>query len=306
MGTTSGTSNSFENYHTAWIKHGFSAIDPLKVKQHKHVTIPNCICAEFNLQGCSVLTGTACAAGAYAIGEAFNLIRYGKNDIVLAGGTDAMSELSHCGFGSLRSLSKSGCRPFDRYRDGLIVGEGSAVLILESLEYALQRNAHIYAEIIGYGLSCDAEHMTAPQQSAKTPALSMSRALQDAGINPMDVDYLNAHGTGTILNDKIETKAIKQVFGTHAYKLAVSSIKSMLGHTFGAAGAIETAACALVVNKNIVLPTINYSAPDPECDLDYVPGVCRKKEINIALTTSFAFGGNNASLLLRKYTEEND
>ena len=301
IGTTSGTSNSFEQYHTTWLNQGICAIDINTVSKYRHVNMPNCISEQFALNNCSMLIGTACAAGAYSIGESFDLIRYGKCQLMLAGGADAMSELSHCGFDALRSLTKTKCRPFDRQRDGLVVGEGSAVLILESLEQALARKANIYAEIIGYGLSCDAEHMTAPQVSGKEPALSMVRALTDAGIKPNEIDYINAHGTGTILNDKMETNAIKRAFGEYAYKVPISSIKSMIGHTFGAAGAIEAAVSALTITNNTIPPTINYQEPDPECDLDYVANKCRKTQVNMVLSSSFAFGGNNASLVLAKY-----
>jgi 3-oxoacyl-[acyl-carrier-protein] synthase II len=220
---------------------------------------------------------------------------------MLAGGSDEMSELSHCGFNALRSLTKRVCSPFDKNRDGMVVSESAAVLVLETLGHALERKAKIYAEIIGYGLSCDAEHMTKPQINGKTAALSMKMALKDADILPRQIDYISAHGTGTFLNDLMETNAIKRVFGKYAYKIPVSSIKSMLGHSFGAAGALEIATCALILTNNTVPPTINYKTPDPECDLDYVPNTARHKKIDITLSNSFAFGGNNSTLILCKF-----
>jgi 3-oxoacyl-[acyl-carrier-protein] synthase II len=301
MGTTTSTFNSFAKYHKIWLSEGINKVEPQDVRNYRGETIPNSISYEFRLEGVSVLIATACAAGTYAVGECFDLIKYGKADIMLAGGAEAMSEIAHCGFNSVRSLTKTQCRPFDRRRDGLVVSEGSAVLVLETLEHALKRKANIYAEIIGYGLSCDANHMTAPDVSGECAALSMKMALTDAGINLNDVDYINAHGTGTPLNERMETNGIKKVFGSYAYKIPISSIKSMLGHSFGAAGAIEAVTCSLVLVNNIIPPTINYEEPDPDCDLDYVPNVARRKKVSIALSNSFAFGGNNATLIFRKY-----
>jgi 3-oxoacyl-[acyl-carrier-protein] synthase II len=303
MGTTTSTFNSFAKYHKTWLSKGISEVDLQDVKNYRSETIPNSISYEFGLEGVSVLIATACAAGTYAVGEGFDLIRYADADIMLVGGAEAISELAHCGFNSVRSLAKIQCRPFDRRRDGLIVSEGSAVLVLEALEHALKRKANIYAEIVGYGLSCDANHMTAPDVSGDSAALSIQMALADAEIYSNEVDYINAHGTGTPLNEKMETNGIKKVFGSYAYKIPVSSIKSMIGHTFGASGAIEAVTCSLVLVNDIIPPTINYEEPDPECDLDYVPNVARKKEVNIVLSNSFAFGGNNATLIFRKYKQ---
>ncbi|MFC1704504.1 beta-ketoacyl-[acyl-carrier-protein] synthase family protein [Candidatus Omnitrophota bacterium] len=301
MGTTSGTSNAFAAYHTTWLREGIKKVNPVDVAKNKHESIVHCISNEFGLKGISVLMGTACSAGTYAIGEAFDLLRLSKAEVILAGGADALSEVSHCGFNALRSLTKSVCRPFDKRRDGMVVSEGGAVVILETLEHAQKRNAHIYAEVVGYGLSCDAEHMTAPQANGESAANSMNMALKDAGITPERVDYISAHGTGTHLNDLMETNGIKRVFGEYAYKVPVSSVKSMVGHTFGAAGAIKIISCTLALQHNTLPPTINYQEQDPECDLDYVPNTARKKEINITLSNSFAFGGNNATLILRNY-----
>jgi len=264
-------------------------------------TIPNIISGEFSLGGSSVLLTTSCAAGTYAVGESFDCIRYLDAEIMLAGGLDTLLEISHCGFSALRSLAKKCCSPFDRRRSGLVIGEGACVLILESLEHALNRNANIYAEISGYGLNCNASHITSLDINGEEAANSIRAALLDAGIKPKDVDYINAHGTGTVANDLMETNAIKKAFGDYAYKIPASSIKSMLGHSFGAAGAIEAATCALVIGNGILPPTINYEEPDPACDLDYVPNSSRKKEVGVALSNSFAFGGVNSCLVFSKY-----
>ncbi len=300
IGTTTSTCNSFANYHKIWLNEGFTKVPPSEIKKRSE-TIPNSISGEFGLGGCSVLLTTSCAAGTYAVGESFALIRNAKAEIMLAGGTDAMQELSHCGFNALRSLAKIRCRPFDRRRDGLVVSEAGCILLLESLEHALNRGAGIWAEIIGYGLSCDASHLTSSDATGQGAAQAIQNALSDAGLKTDAIDYINAHGTGTIINDVMETVAIKKVFGQRAYKIPVSSIKSMLGHSFGAAGAIEAATCALALTHNTIPPTINYEQPDPDCDLDYVPNICRRKELNMALSNSFAFGGVNSALVLSKY-----
>jgi len=301
MGTTSGTSNAFVNYHKTWLEQGIDKVKPEDVAKHKHESIANSISDEFSLSGCSLLLGTACSAGTYAIGEAFDLLRSGKFDVIFTGGADAFSELSRCGFNALRSLTKTKCRPFDKNRDGMAIGEAAGVVILETLEHAIERQANIYAEVIGYGLSCDAEHMTAPQASGESAAQTMNMALKDAGITPEKVDYISAHGTGTPLNDKMETNGIKKAFGEQAYRIPISSVKSMLGHTFGAAGAIKAISCILALKHNTIPPTVNYQTNDPECDLDYVPNESRKKEIDITMSNSFAFGGNNSTVILKKY-----
>jgi 3-oxoacyl-[acyl-carrier-protein] synthase II len=248
---------------------------------------------------------TACAAGNQAIGDAFRAIQRGEADAMLAGGTDALIHpIIIAGFCALRALSRQNAdperasRPFDADRDGFVLAEGAGVLVLEALDIAQARGAHIHAELVGYGLSADAHHPTAP--STEGPARAMSLALTDAGLRPEDIDYVNAHGTSTPHNDINETRAIKETFGSHAHRLAVSSTKSMTGHLIGAAGAVEAIATALALERGLVPPTINYESPDPECDLDYVPNSARKARIRAAISNGFAFGGTNATLVFRR------
>ncbi len=259
----------------------------------------------FNAKGPNCCTTTACAASAHAIGYAATAIRNGEADVMFAGGTEApIIPLTFGGFNAMRALStrndepERASRPFDKERDGFIIGEGSGMLILEELDLAKKRGARIYAEIVGYGMSSDASHITAP--SLDGPERCMLAALKDGGINPGEIEYINAHGTSTQLNDSNETNAIKKVFGQRAYKIPVSSTKSMTGHLLGAAGAVEAAFTVLALDRGILPPTINYEFPDPECDLDYVPNEAREAGIKTALSNSFGFGGTNASLIFRK------
>jgi 3-oxoacyl-[acyl-carrier-protein] synthase II len=251
---------------------------------------------------------TACATSSHAIGDAYHIIRRGDAPVMVAGGAEAaISHLAFSGFCAARALSTRNdephraSRPFDRKRDGFVMGEGAGVLILESLEHALERGARIYGEIIGYGMSGDAHHFTAPDPDGRGAYLSMSRALRSAGMAPEAVDYINAHGTSTPYNDRIETMAIKKVFNDHASGIPISSTKSMIGHLLGAAGAVELIATLLSIQHRLVHPTINYEFPDPECDLDYVPNQARQHEINVALSNSFGFGGTNATLLVKRF-----
>lgn len=251
---------------------------------------------------------TACASGTNAIGEAFKAIQRGDADIMFTGGCEAsISPLALAGFCSLKALSTNNenptkaSRPFDKDRDGFVIGEGSGVLVLEELEHALNRKAKIYAEVVGYGASSDAYHMTAPDPEGRGAALAMERAVADAGITIDMVDYINAHGTSTVYNDRFETLAIKKVFKEKAYKLLVSSTKSMTGHLLGAAGGIEGIVLALVLTQDIIPPTINLTESETECDLNYVPGSAVKKEVNYAISNSFGFGGHNAVILMKKY-----
>ncbi|HML94332.1 MAG TPA: beta-ketoacyl-ACP synthase II [Thermodesulfobacteriota bacterium] len=259
----------------------------------------------FNARGPNCCTTTACAASAHAIGYAAQAIRNGEADAMFAGGTEApVIPLTFAGFNAMRALSTrndepaKASRPFDRERDGFIIGEGAGMLILEELESAKKRGAHIYAEIVGYGMSSDASHITAP--SLDGPERCMKAALKDGEVNPDEIDYINAHGTSTPLNDANETNAIKAVFGERAYRIPVSSTKSMTGHLLGAAGAVEAAFSVLALENGILPPTINYEFPDPECDLDYVPNEAREASIRTILSNSFGFGGTNASLIFRK------
>ena len=257
------------------------------------------IAKEFGLAGPNILFSTACAAGNYAIGYGFDLIQLNRADVILAGGADPFSRISFTGFNQFSAIAPNRCQPFDKNRKGMIPAEGAGFLVLESLESALSRKADIYAEVLGYGLSCDAHHMT--NASIEGIASCMKTALKETGISINDVDYISAHGTGTHTNDKHECAAIRMVFGKGYEKVPISSIKSMLGHTMGAASAIEAIACALSIKNDIIPPTINYETPDPDCDIDCVPNKARNHVVNIALNNSYAFGGNNASLVLRKY-----
>lgn len=251
---------------------------------------------------------TACASSNQAIGEAFRIIQRGEADLMVTGGAEAaITPVGIAGFCAMKAMSTRNdeparaCRPFDAGRDGFVVGEGAAILILERMERALERGAHIYAEIAGYGQSCDAYHITAPDPDGSGAAKAMERALADAGLRPEEVSYINAHGTSTPLNDKVETMAIKKVFGEFAYRLPISSTKSMTAHLLGAAGGIEAAACVLSITHGIIPPTINYEEPDPDCDLDYVPGKARKAQVEVAVSNGFGFGGHNAALVFKRY-----
>jgi 3-oxoacyl-[acyl-carrier-protein] synthase II len=260
----------------------------------------------FNLSGPVSTTLAACAASNYAIGQAFDAIRNGKADGMLAGGVDSFSKRAFIGFSRLRLVAPDACRPFDRNRKGIILGEGGAVLFLESLESAQSRNAKIYAEILGYGLSCDAHHIVAPHPGGEGASLAMKRALECARIQPNQVDYISAHGNGTPSNDKSETAAIKNVFGDHSYNLSVSSVKALTGHCLAAAGSIGAVASVLAIQREVVPPTWNYETPDPDCDLDYVTSGPREKKIGVVLNNSYAFGGNNACVVLSRFMEATD
>ncbi|MDP6525153.1 MAG: beta-ketoacyl-ACP synthase II [Kiritimatiellia bacterium] len=279
-------------------------------------TIPQMICnmasgliaIDHNLKGPNYSPVSACATGAHSIGEAMKIIRRDEADVMIAGGAEAsITPLSIAGFAAMRALStrndepKRASRPFDVDRDGFVMGEGAAIVVVEELERAKARGAHIYAEVAGFGMSCDAFHMTAPSGDGEGATRAIKLALQDGQIAPEDVDYINAHGTSTPLNDKIETRAIKGALGEEAArKVMISSSKSMTGHLLGAAGGIETAVCALAIENGVVPPTINHDNPDPECDLDYIPNVSRETEVNACLNNSLGFGGHNACLAIKK------
>lgn len=264
-----------------------------------------------NIQGPNYSLSSACATSNHTIGDALRLIHYGDADVIIAGGSEAaVTPLGLAGFCSARALStrnddpEHASRPFDKERDGFVMGEGAGIVILELLEHALSRGVTIRAELIGYGATNDAYHITAPSPDGQSAARAMSNALADGGVKPEEVDYINAHGTSTPLNDKVETFAIKKVFGDYAYKIPISSNKSMIGHLLGAAGVVELIATILSMEKEMLPPTINYEFPDPECDLDYVPNKARPKKINVALSNSLGFGGHNATLVVRKYKPE--
>jgi len=264
----------------------------------------------YGLRGLNLCVASACATGSHAIGEAAEVIQRGRAEVMICGGSDAVIHpLSLAGFTNMGAVStrndepERASRPFDAERDGFVMGEGAGVLVLESLEHARQRGARIYCELVGYGATADAFHITAPEEAGQGAAEAMEQALHDAGLAPQDVDYINAHGTGTPLNDRIETQAIRAVFGLHADRLVVSSTKSMLGHLMGAAGAVEAIACIKSLETGWVHPTLNYEHPDPQCDLDYVPNQARRLEPRVALSNSFGFGGHNGCLIFRRWDE---
>jgi 3-oxoacyl-[acyl-carrier-protein] synthase II len=264
----------------------------------------------YGLRGPNLCVASACATGSHAIGEAAEVIRRGHAEVMICGGSDAViASLALSAFKNMGAVStrndepERASRPFDAGRDGFVMGEGAGVLVLESVEHARQRGARIYCELVGYGATADAYHITAPEETGQGAAWAMERALHDAGLAPEDVDYINAHGTSTILNDRVETLAIRTVFGTHADRLAVSSTKSMIGHLMGAAGAVEAIACIKSLETGWVHPTINHEMPDPKCDLDYVPNQARQLESRVALSNSFGFGGHNGCLILRRWED---
>ena len=288
---------------------GYERVNPFTVPGG----IPNLsaflIARQFQCHGPNSTIVTACATGTQAIGEAAELIRRGVADVVITGGTEALiRDFSIAGFCAMRALPTSyndapelASRPFDAKREGFVFSEGAAALVLESHDHAIRRGARIRAEIAGHASSCDAFHVAQPDPEASGPSRAMTWALADAGITPEAVDYINAHGTSTQLNDATETRAIKRVFGEHAYRLAISSTKSMIGHAMGASGTLEAIACVLTINHGLIPPTINYENPDPECDLDYVPNTLRQHNVDVTLSNSFGLGGQNACLVLKKY-----
>jgi 3-oxoacyl-[acyl-carrier-protein] synthase II len=300
MGTTSGEPKQVEYFNDAQVSNRLNDIGGEFVSMYPCHVISEHIASELNLAGANMMIPTACAAGNYAIAYATDVLHEGQADVMLAGGADCFSRITYTGFARLGAVAPEVCQPFDKNRKGMIPGEGAAVLTLETLEHAIARNAKIYAEVGGYGLSCDAHHMTAAHPEGNGAVRAMAMALRESGLKPDDVSYISAHGTGTLLNDKLETIAVKQLFQETAYNIPISSIKSMLGHTMGAASAIEAAVCALAVYHNRIPPTINYNEPDPDCDLDYVPNHAREHKVNVAMSNAYAFGGNNASLILRK------
>lgn len=306
-GSGIGGIETLENQQNILKEKGPGRVSPFFVPMMIADMAAGLISITFGLKGHNETIVNACASSTNAIGDAFKVIERGDADVIVTGGSEAaITPLAIAGFCSMKAMStnddpKTACRPFDANRDGFIMGEGSATLILESLEHAIKRGAKIYCEIVGYGATADAYHITAPAPEGAGAARAMKLALKDADIIPEDIDYINAHGTSTEYNDKYETMAIKNVFGQHAYKLKVSSTKSMTGHMLGASGAVEAVATVLAIKNGIVPPTINYETPDPECDLDYVPNKALEMEINYALSNSFGFGGHNATLVFKKY-----
>jgi 3-oxoacyl-[acyl-carrier-protein] synthase II len=300
VGTTMGSVQTAEIINELLVTGRQNAVGTDLVHQTLTHSTSAAIAREFSMQGPNFMFSTACSAGNYAIGYGFDLIRLGRADVLLVGGADPLSKVAFTGFNQFSAVAPERCQPFDANRKGMMVAEGSAFVVLESLESALIRNAGIYAEVLGYGLSCDAYHMTT--SSTEGIIACMSKAMEETGIAPEHVDYISAHGTGTLTNDRNEASAVNKVFGSSAKKIPMSSIKSMLGHTMGAASAIEAIACALAVKTDMIPPTINYETPDPECDIDCVPNQSRKHTATMALNNSYAFGGNNACLVLKKFT----
>lgn len=307
-GSGLGGLGMLEHFHSVLMEKGPRRISPFFIPGIIANMAPGQIAIEFRAKGPNLSIETACAASTHAVGEAFRLIRDGMSDAMITGGAEAViTPLAVGGFCSMRALStrndapEKASRPFDLDRDGFIIGEGAGILILEELECALERGANIYGEVIGYGLTGDAYHVSAPEPEGEGAIQCMKGALDFAGLIPEDIDYINAHGTSTKLNDLSENKAIKSVFGDHAYKLSISSTKSVTGHLLGGAGGIESIFTLLTIKNGIIPPTMNYETPDPECDLDYVPNTARKAKVRTAMSNSFGFGGTNATLIFKAY-----
>lgn len=308
VGSGIGSLQVVEKEHLVLLKKGPARVSPFLIPMLIVNEASGWVAITFGFKGPNSCVATACASGSHAIGDAFKIIERGDADVMITGGTEsAITPMGLAGFCALRALSgrndepRKASRPFDNQRDGFIMAEGAGVVVLEELEYAKRRKANIYAEIAGYGMSCDAYHITAPDPDGKGASLAMKAAIKDAELIPEDIDYINAHGTSTKLNDKIETMAIKDALGAQAKKVMVSSTKSMVGHLLGAAGGVEFVAVCLTLKNNVVHPTINYEYPDPECNLDYVPNVARQATVNVAMSNSLGFGGHNATLIAKKF-----
>jgi 3-oxoacyl-[acyl-carrier-protein] synthase II len=307
IGSGIGGMETYEEQFTTYMNKGARRVSPFFVP----MLIPDMAAGQVSIilgaKGINACTVTACASGANSIGDSFKAIQRGDAIAMITGGAEApITNMSVAGFCSAKALStnedpSTACRPFDKNRSGFIMGEGSGILVLEELEHAQKRGAHIYAEIVGYGATGDAFHITLPAPGGEGAARAMKKAIKDAGLHPEDVDYINAHGTSTDANDKYETMAIKEVFGSHASHVAISSTKSMTGHMLGAAGAVEAVFSVKAIKDGLIPPTINYETPDPECDLDYVPNEARKQDVNVVLSNSLGFGGHNAALVFKKY-----
>lgn len=307
VGAGLGGLPTIEKYHTAMLEGGYKKISPFFIPMLIINLAPGHISIRYGAKGPNLSSVSACATGTHSIGDAYHMIARGDADAMIAGGTEAtITPLAIGGFAVMRALSdrnddpKHASRPFDKNRDGFIMGEGAGIVILEEYESAKKRGAKIYAEVVGYGLTGDAYHMTAPADGGEGAARCMKMALRNAGVNPEQVGYINAHGTSTPFNDLNETLAIKSVFGEHAYKLMVSSTKSMTGHLLGAAGGLEAVYSCMAIDQNVIPPTINYEEPDPNCDLDYVPNAARQASVDYVMSNSLGFGGTNATLLFKR------
>lgn len=308
VGSGIGGLQTLETQHSILKEKGPDRCSPFMIPQMIANMAGGLIAIEFNMKGPNYAVVSACASSAHSLGDALRLIQRGDADVMISGGAEAtVCEIGIAGFCALRALStrndapEKASRPFDKDRDGFVMGDGAALLVVEELERAKKRGAKIYAELAGFGMSCDAFHMTAPADDGEGAGRAMKNAIKDAGMTADGIDYINAHGTSTPLNDKIETRAIKGALGEQAKKVMISSSKSMTGHLLGAAGGIETAVCALALRDQIAPPTINYTTPDPDCDLDYVPNTARQARIRACLNNSLGFGGHNACLLLKKF-----
>ena len=310
IGSGIGGLKVFEAQHDVYRERGPGKISAFFIPMFIPDMAAGIVSIRYNAKGPNYATVSACATSAHAIGDAYRTIQYGDADVMITGGSEAaITPMAIGGFANMQALSENNenwqhaSRPFDKERDGFVMGEGAGMVILEELEHARKRGVRIYGEVVGYGMTGDAYHITQPAPEGEGAQRSMRRALKDAGIGPADVQYINAHGTSTPYNDLNETRAIKAVFGEHAYQVSVSSTKSMTGHTLGAAGGIEFAVCTLAVRDGMIPPTINYSSPDPECDLNYVPNAAVKREVNVAISNSFGFGGHNVTLAVRRFQD---
>lgn len=307
-GSGLGGLSMIEKFHKVLLEKGPGRISPFFIPGIIPNMLPGQIAIEFGARGPNSSIETACAASCHAVGDSYRLIKEGFADAMITGGSEAVvTPLAFSGFCSMKALStrnddpEKASRPFEKERDGFIIGEGAGILILEELNHALERGADIYAEIVGYGMSGDAYHVSAPHPEGDGAVSCMSMAIESAGLKPEDIDCINAHGTSTPLNDLSETKALKRLFGEHAYKLAISSTKSMTGHLLGGTGGVEAIYSVLTIRNGIIPPTINYDSPDPECDLDYVPNKARQADVKVIMSNSFGFGGTNGSLLFKAY-----
>jgi len=300
MGTTSGEPGMIERYNDARKADGVQSVPADILPKYPCNVVPSNIAIKFDLHGPCLMIPTACAAGNYAIGYGFDMIRSGRTDLMLAGGADPFSRITYMGFARLGAIAPERCQPFDKNRRGMVPGEGAAVLVLEPLDDAVARGATIYAEVLGYGVSCDSHHMTAAHPQGDGAIRAMAMALKESGRRTDEVDYISAHGTGTPTNDRVEAIAVRTLFGDRASHVPMSSIKSMIGHTMGAASAIEAVACSLAIHTGVIPPTMNFEEPDEGSDLDYVPNQARRTDPRIVLNNAYAFGGNNASLCLAR------
>ncbi len=298
VGTTMGEIQALENADAEWVQRGEDGVLARLASQYPSNNIAINVSRELNITGHSIVIPTACAAGNYAIGHGYDLIKSGRSSKVLAGGAESFSRIAYTGFSRMLAMAETRCSPFDKNRRGMILGEGAGFLVLESLTNAQQRNAHIYAEVLGYGLSCDATHMTIPDRDGIVKAIT--KAVRESGISLEEVDYICAHGTGTPANDEAECAAIMRIFGERAKNIPTSSIKSMIGHSMGAASALEAIACCMAVHDDKIPPTINFTDRDDKCNIDCVPNEYRQKRVGVALNNSFAFGGNNSCVAFGK------